>query len=93
MFLPEESTYGGIPSTSGAIDIENPYLCGFLHSRPGPPMPEKTESRPSRPVAEETGPYEPKTTMEWSISLDPYHHPAKRLDQSIRYLQAFDMYS
>ena len=81
MFLPAESSYGRIPSTSGEKDVDNPYLCGFLYSRPGDPQP----TRHSHQAALTRSPND--------ITLDYYHHPAKRQNCLLRYVQAFDLYS
>ena len=79
MFLPAESTYKGIPSTSGEKDFRNPYLTGFLHSRPDSAFHDDPDRMVSR--------------KESDITLDAYHHPAKRRDSRTPYIQAFDVYS
>lgn len=80
IFVPAESTSGGLPSTSGAKDLANPYLGGFGFSRPEVESPDEDDNQ--------SGTVAPK-----EITLDCYHHPRKRLDPSIRYKQAFDLYS
>lgn len=77
IFVPAESSYGGIPSMSGAKDLTNPYLGGFGFSRPE--------------TARPRGHY--FTVAHGQITLDCYHHPSKRWDPSLRYIQAFDLYS
>lgn len=79
IFVPAESSYGGIPSMSGAKDLANPYLGGFGFSRP------ETAS----PLAY----YERGSAARSHITLDCYHHPSKRWNPSLRYIQAFDLYS
>ena len=80
IFVPAESSYGGIPSMSGAKDLANPYLGGFGFSRPE--------------AASPYGYYEGEETEATKhIMLDCYHHPSKRWDSSLRYIQAFDLYS
>ena len=75
IFVPAESSYGGIPSTSGAIDLANPYFGGFGFSRPEAEGPDERTGAPRQ------------------ITLDCYHHPRKRSRPSLRYIQAFDLYS
>ena len=45
----------------------------------------------SRPKA--TDPYTTDTVARSQITLDYYHHPSKRSNPELRYLQAFDLYS
>ena len=78
IFVPAESSYGGIPSMSGAKDLTNPYLGGFGFSRPETARPHEHYG-----VGMARG----------QITLDCYHHPSKRWDASLRYIQAFDLYS
>ena len=80
IFVPAESSYGGIPSTNGAKDLANPYLGGFGFSRPELASPAKHNRRINT--------FAPK-----KITLDFYHHPSKRCNPSLRYIQAFDLYS
>ena len=78
IFVPAESSYGGIPSMSGAKDLTNPYLGGFGFSRPkAPPEGEKRM----------------KSVAVSYITLDPYQHPSKRQKPQQHYIQAFDLYS
>ncbi|KAI4179408.1 MAG: hypothetical protein LQ346_007204 [Caloplaca aetnensis] len=85
MFLPAESTSGGIPSISGQKDTANPYLCGFLHSRPGGYSGGHHVGRP--------GDQNNVSRSHEKIRVDFYHHPAQRDNQGLGYLQAFDLYS
>ena len=77
IFVPAESSYGGIPSTNGVIDLANPYLGGFGFSRPKATDPDRSRD----------------TDAPKQITLDFYHHLSKRFYPEIRYLQAFDLYS
>lgn len=79
IFVPAESIRGGIPSTSGAKDLANPYLGGFGFSRP-----KGMDANRYRRL---------KTSAPDQITLDSYHHPNKRFNPELRYLQAFDLYS
>ena len=80
IFVPAESSYGGIPSMSGAKDLANPYLGGFGFSRPETARPYESY-------------YVGEPMPRGQITLDCYHHPRKRWDPSLRYIQAFDLYS
>ena len=86
MLLPAESSYGSKPSTSGRIDTANPFMCGFGHSRP--------EHVPAKHDGNKRGDeYAFVTPRVHDITLDMYHHPAKRENTELRYLQSFDVYS
>ena len=100
IFLPHESTHGGAPSGDTTTkDITKPYLCGFGHSRPGqvpenepaPVQGHKQQQSPWNSSIPKQAPSRSKTY--WNITLDQYHHPAKRVDSSLSYTQAFDLYS
>ena len=97
LFLPQESSNAGTPSSSGFRDMSKPYLCGFGHSRPGrlpsqdaasPQHPKQSYGQSSTP---QRSPSRAKTY--WNITLDQYHHPAKRVNSLLNYIQAFDLYS
>ena len=79
IFVPAESLLGGIPSTSGALDLANPYVGGFGFSRPKTTDPNTYCKEPSMAYHQ--------------ITLDSYHHPSKRHNPQRRYLQAYDLYS
>ncbi|KAL8824223.1 MAG: hypothetical protein Q9191_005203 [Dirinaria sp. TL-2023a] len=72
-------------SASNAQYMTKPYLCGFGHSRPGQQEPSKQDPHP--------GISPPRSKTYWNITLDEYHHPAKRVDSLLEYTQAFDLYS
>ena len=71
---------------SGRIDTANPFLCGFGHSRPG----HGPEIHGGKKREDE---YYTVTQRAHDITLDIYHHPAKRENKALRYLQSFDVYS
>ena len=87
MFLPAESKYGGVPSTSGLKAMENPFLCGFGQSRPI----DKPRDY-SRRKTEDLSDYR-RAFSSATMDLDIYHHPAKRKDYGTPYMQAYDLYS
>ena len=70
---------------SGAKDLANPCLGGFGFSRP------KATYGFSRPTAPGVGIV--RTVAPKQITLDCYHHPRKRFQPELRYVQAFDLYS
>ena len=86
IFVPAESLQGGIPSTSGALDLANPYLGGFGFSRPEAGIKRESGTR-DRPKASM------RTDAPGNITLDSYHHARKRRRPGMRFLQAFDLYS
>ena len=87
IFVPAESTYGGIPSTSGVKDLANPYLAGFGFSRPKARIPKECGT------IHDVGKGQEISNAPGAITLDWYHHPNKRLHPELSYLQAFDLYS
>ena len=86
IFVPAESTYGGIPSTNGAKDLASPYLAGFGFSRPKAKIYNmygtRLEAEGSR-----------GTSAPGQIMVDSYQHPEKRRYPGMPYSQAFDLYS
>ena len=64
----------------GAKDLADPYLGGFGFSRPGA-------------ASLHRGNKDRMTEAPKHITLDGYHHPSKRRHPSLRYIQAFDLYS
>ncbi|KAL8795100.1 MAG: hypothetical protein Q9195_002397 [Heterodermia aff. obscurata] len=96
IFLPHESTHGGAPSGDTTTkDITKPYLCGFGHSRPGQ-LPENEPAPVQRHKQQQSAgnsSFPSRSKTYWNITLDQYHHPAKRVDSSLSYTQAFDLYS
>ena len=98
IFVPAESLQGGIPSTSGALDLANPYLGGFGFSRPeaGIKRESGTRDRPKasmRTDAPGNITASIRTDAPGNITLDSYHHARKRRRPGMRFLQAFDLYS
>ena len=71
---------------SGRIDTANPFLCGFGHSRPGHVLGAHSGTKREDDIYR-------LTRRAHDINLDIYHHPAKRENTGLRYLQSFDVYS
>ena len=69
---------------SGIKDLANPYLAGFSFSRPKP----RRHGKDDRSYRTQ----EPRQEN-FASTLDWYHHPSKRVNPELRYLQAFDLYS
>ena len=87
VFIPAESRYGSVPSTTGVKAVGSPFLCGFGYSRPI----DKPRNYSRRKDEEPSG-YR-WTFNATNVNLDIYHHPAKRKDYGTQYIQAFDLYS
>lgn len=62
----------------------NPILWGFGYSRP------HTTTKEQMRAQYDTGELK---TVQHAMKLDIYHHPAKRKTITLKYGQAFDLYS